>query len=359
VAKLVMDTQHLRDALIDSLVSSGHIKTTLVEKAFRKVPRELFLPNFTLDEVYSDGSIITKSIGATALSSSTAPSLMSSMIEILDLKKGQKVLEIGTGTGYNAAILSEIVGDPSLIYSIDIDQETVDEAQENLLKSEHLGVNIICGDGSRGFPGGTAFDRIIFTASTKKVPLAINRQLKTGGILVAPIWFNGTQITPAFVKQNDGSLISHVCVLGGFMAMRKDNAPSHHQFLNICTEHQNSFPPQELLRLLKLDPRNTDLSVEIFSEESSSTFAFGDSAAGIIDVKNNSAVLFSPDNRLFVYGSNKCLELLNSIEQKWFKLGRPDISRFEVIDYSLCPALSKNSSDFHFANKKLLVNIKR
>jgi len=164
--------------LVDSLFRQKIIKKKEIEKAFRKVRRDIFLPNFPLKEVYTDASIITKSSGITPLSSSTSPSLMASMLEILDLKPGHKVLEIGTGTGYNAAILAEITGDQKNVSSLDIDQETVSEAINNLNKAGYHDLHLLCRDANLGWPGKIKFDRIIFTASVKKLPQKVIDQLK-------------------------------------------------------------------------------------------------------------------------------------------------------------------------------------
>ena len=96
--------EFLRNKLADQLIEKGAIKSKEIEEAFRKVPREFFVHGLDIEEIYSDSSIITKTAGV-PLTSSTQPSLMAAMLEMLELKEELKVLEIGTGTGYNAAII--------------------------------------------------------------------------------------------------------------------------------------------------------------------------------------------------------------------------------------------------------------
>src|SRR2546428_12794983 len=98
-------------ALVDSLKASGCIRTPLVEAAFRAVPRHLFLPGTPLDLVYSDEAIPTKRFDGATVSSSSQPAIMAFMLEQLQLEPGHRVLEVGAGTGYNAALMGHIVGE--------------------------------------------------------------------------------------------------------------------------------------------------------------------------------------------------------------------------------------------------------
>ena len=100
----------LHHALVEELKGSGSIQSPEVEAAFRTVPRHLFLPGVPLEKVYSDEAIRTKSVGGVPVSSSSMPSIMAIMLEQLKLKPGHRVLEIGAGTGYNAALMAHIVG---------------------------------------------------------------------------------------------------------------------------------------------------------------------------------------------------------------------------------------------------------
>src|SRR6266567_2264621 len=96
----------LHQQLIDQLKSNRHITSRSVEAAFRAVPRHLFLPNIALKEVYQDQAIVTKSLDERVVSSSSQPTMMAIMLEQLQLQPGQRVLEIGAGTGYNAALMA-------------------------------------------------------------------------------------------------------------------------------------------------------------------------------------------------------------------------------------------------------------
>lgn len=355
----------LKDQLVDKLVREGYIQSAEIENAFRNVPRHFFLPEFGLPEVYTDCSIITQKLGIEPTSSSTAPSLMASMLENLRLEKGQKVLEIGTGTGYNAALLAEIVGDKREVFSVDIDQKIIQEAGQNLANAGYKDITMKCADGSKGFLEHAPFDRIIVTASVRNIPRLLVEQLKEGGIIVLPIWFNGTQITPALEKQKDSNLVGLSTTIGGFMELRSKTYQEMlaalpqkipEKGLLICSEHPELFDKRKLELLLKnvyeerplpsegiSPPRGSSFfiflallerkSVELFLEDGGNKFGFGDSAAGIVDLEGDSACLISRDNRVFVYGKPSAYQRVISLTKKWEGLKRPGVGRLQVYAY--------------------------
>src|SRR5215210_2312005 len=126
------DAAALHQALVDQLARAGLIRTPRVEAAFRAVPRHLFLPGLALDKVYSDVAIPTKHLDDVPISSSSQPAIMAIMLEQLGLEPGHRVLEIGAGTGYNAALMAHIVGATGRVITLDIDEDIVDNARRHL-----------------------------------------------------------------------------------------------------------------------------------------------------------------------------------------------------------------------------------
>ena len=195
----------LRNTLVAGLVRQGAIRNSAVREAFATVPRHRFVPQAALVTAYADRPVFIRWDAETPISSSTQPTMMAIMIEQLCLEPSNRVLEIGAGSGYNAAIMAHIVGDAGNVVTVDIDQDIVDEAAANLFKTGFHNVTCVCGDGFKGVPTGQPYDRVIVTVGAYDVSPHWVDQLKDGGILVAPLWFRGANLSVALRKE-DGEL---------------------------------------------------------------------------------------------------------------------------------------------------------
>ena len=172
--------QKLEDLII-IMKKSGFLNDKKVELAIRKIPRNEFVPISVKEKAYENVPLsIMKN------QTISQPSVVSRMTEWLDIKEGQKILEVGTGSGWQTAILSYLVGSGK-VYSIERHSELVEFAKKNLDKLGIDNVKIILGDGNLGIPEESPFDRIIITAACKKVPEPLLEQLSEGGLLIAPI----------------------------------------------------------------------------------------------------------------------------------------------------------------------------
>ena len=138
-----------------------------------------FVPEVPLEAAYSDQAILTKKTeSGLGLSSSSQPGIMAEMLEELQLEPGQRVLEIGAGTGYNAALLRHVVGESGRVVTVDVDADTAVRARRALKGS---GVTVVTGDGREGYARGAPYDRIIVTASAAEIPRAWYEQLEPEG----------------------------------------------------------------------------------------------------------------------------------------------------------------------------------
>lgn len=213
----------LRQALIDQLKQNipESILTPEIEEAFRAVPRHVFLPDLPLDQVYRDDAIVTKKEGDAPLSSSSQPSVMVMMLRQLDLEPGHRVLEIGAGTGYNAALMARMVGETGKITTVDIDDDTAARARERLTEAGFGRVEVVCADGGYGHEGSAPYDRIIITAGAAEIPPGWREQLKQGGRIVVPLSIlpGGRQMSVGF-ELNGERLTSVSLILCGFMPLR-------------------------------------------------------------------------------------------------------------------------------------------
>ncbi|MBQ1047811.1 methyltransferase, FxLD system [Micromonospora sp. C51] len=181
------DAQALRNKLVDDLIAQGIVRTPAVENALRTVPRHVFAPEVTTTQAYADETVVTKyDADGLATSSVSAPQVIAMMLELLAVQPGQRVLEIGSG-GYNAALLSELVGDTGHVTTIDIDEEVIARATRFLPEAGYHGVAAIQADGEFGLPDGAPYDRIIVTVGAPDIPPAWTAQLAPEGRLVVPL----------------------------------------------------------------------------------------------------------------------------------------------------------------------------
>jgi len=167
------------------LVENLKIELNLSEKvaeALKKVPRHVFVPPKYRHEAYVDTPLpIGK--GQTI----SAPHMVAIMCELLDLQEGEKVLEVGGGSGYHAAVVAEIVGKKGKVIAIERIPELAEKAKETLRKLGYDNVEIIIGDGSKGYEKEAPYDKIYVTASAPDVPKPLIDQLKVGGKMVIPV----------------------------------------------------------------------------------------------------------------------------------------------------------------------------
>jgi protein-L-isoaspartate(D-aspartate) O-methyltransferase len=214
----------LRDALAKYLREREAIRTARVEGAFRNVPRHLFVPHVDLDQAYSDDVISVKQQDGVSISSSSQPAIMALMLEQLDVRAGQKVMEIGTGTGYNAALLAHLVGAEGHVFSVELDEDLAEKARQHIEAAGYGDrVEVIADDGGYGYPEGAPYDRIIITASAWDITPSWWTQLKQSGRLVLPLSLRGPQVAAAF-EQRNGVLESLSLEPCGFMSLRGEFA---------------------------------------------------------------------------------------------------------------------------------------
>jgi len=171
-----------RERLVINLYRQGYIKTERVEQAFLRVPREVFLPDSLKNYAYVDTPL---HIGQGQTIS--APHMVAIMCESLDIKNNQKILEIGTGSGYHAAIVAQLVGEAGHVYTIERFESLAEKAKKNLNQAGCTNVFVEVGDGSCGLPFYQPYDRIYVTCAAPYMPQPLIDQLQDCGKLLVPI----------------------------------------------------------------------------------------------------------------------------------------------------------------------------
>jgi len=209
-----------RHALIWHLVYVGALHDAAVRDAMLAVPRHLFLPTEPLPRAYLDDAIPTKHTAAgIAISSASQPTMVAQMLEQLALVPGMRVLEIGAGTGYNAALMRTLVGDTGHITTIDIDADLTAAARAHLASVGITDVETVTADGAAGYAVNAPYDRVILTVGTGDIAPAWIAQLAPDGVLVLPLSIGTAQYSIAFARQ--GTLLwSRSLVRCGFMPLR-------------------------------------------------------------------------------------------------------------------------------------------
>jgi protein-L-isoaspartate(D-aspartate) O-methyltransferase len=187
-----------RDALVDQLTGRETLGRETVE-AMRAVPRHRFVPEGKRQAAYADTPL---PIGAGQTIS--APHMVAIMTDLLELAEGARVLEIGTGCGYHAAVTAEVVG-PENVYSVEYHDDLARQARETLAQTGYGAVSVRAGDGKRGWPDHAPYDRAYLTCAAPEFPRAVVDQVAPGGILLAPLGERRQTLVRAR-KRDDGSL---------------------------------------------------------------------------------------------------------------------------------------------------------
>jgi protein-L-isoaspartate(D-aspartate) O-methyltransferase len=355
-SSMAADPVSLREALVQSLLRTGAIRSPEVAAAFRAVPRDCFLPGVALADVYRDDAIITRrEPGGLPSSSSSQPSIMAIMIEQAGLRPGHRILEIGAGTGYNAAVLREVVGPAGRVVTVDIQPEVAQEAETHLRAAGHFDVVVATADGGFGYPAEAPYDCIMLTASASDISPYWRAQLRDGGLLVLPLRLRTQGLSVAFEKQ--GSLLASRSILcSGFMHLRGafgrgDNVVDMGDGLFLSGPGARAVPLDLLSALLAERPRALgDLIVPVNSfglggglgiylalEEPGVIDIFTahperwgfHALSGVIDLGARSLALVRQD-AVVVYGTDAAGEQMRRRAREWVALGRPGVEQLHI-----------------------------
>jgi len=185
-------------SLINELIRNGYLKTAGIIRAFERVDRIDFVPYEWQDQAYQNYPLLI-GYGQTI----SQPATVAFMLELLQPKRGDKILDVGSGSGWQTALLSDIVGEQGQVIGLEINDHLIELGQSNLKKYGFHQASIVKGNGWQGLPGQAPFDKIIVAAAGAFVPWPLKQQLKINGCLVIPV---GQGIQDILVIERDSEV---------------------------------------------------------------------------------------------------------------------------------------------------------
>lgn len=360
-------TEDLRAALADQLAKETLLTNPEWRAAFASVPREVFVPFYFQpcrgrpgwrlveggpewrEAIYADDALVTQingdecavdaarrgeTIEGTPTSSSSAPSLMAAMLAALNVRDGHRVLEIGTGTGYNAALVAHRLGDAN-ITTIEVDPAVCGRARRALAAAGYH-PRVVCGDGAGGVAANAPYDRVISTVAMTRVPPAWLAQTREGSLLLIPLRFAGHGGLMALLSRDatTGASGRFLCQYGGFMAVRSAPEPA---------------TPRVQAALLDETWRPTDVPPEALSDGHPAAFYLSlrcpqpyrviqftpdDGSTGTqtwgLGTDSSKFVLIQTGGTTKATATGPLWAALETAYTEWHELGRPERDRFGV-----------------------------
>jgi protein-L-isoaspartate(D-aspartate) O-methyltransferase len=342
------------DEFLDLIRRGGVTLTPELAAAFATVPREAFVPDgFRRNDggwarpgdddfrslVYQDDALVTKVRDRLPVSSSSQPSLMAIMIEALDVRPGHRVLEIGAGTGYNAALLATL---GAVVTSVDVQEDVAARARAALARAGVEGVTVQPGDGYAGHPGGH-FDRIIVTVGVAGLSPRWLDQLEPDGIIVAPVDHAGMHPVlaarrPQTLADPPGPLTATLVCHAGFMTAAGP----------LSATHPGSFPPPAAARELgeltpyappRFDPpldgipyRDLWYASGVWDRRTSHAAVPGvqQSCVALLDDDRTGGAVTLPDGSILTAGPTDLGPEATAILDRWLAAGRPGMPAWQV-----------------------------
>jgi protein-L-isoaspartate(D-aspartate) O-methyltransferase len=353
--------------------------------AFYKVPRHLFTPiiyeeinsaddkealkevviNYnqpnpeTLKKIYVDTPLVILAKENKVISTSSQPLVMSLMLRDLKIKPGNKVFEIGTGSGYNAALMAVLSGDSKNIISSEFNKEVVELAINNLKRAGYENIEVIAGDGGVGYSKRAPYDNIIATCGAPNIPWT--NQLSENGTIAMPLVTRGIETLCSLTKQSDGTLKGHLSLFVRFLHLEGVYSDKQHFSKNIASlqrivetrAEKNNDASKELEEILVLD-NGEDKALSLQKSKKRSKFEFflaltdENAMTYISDIKNHErgyalwhtgkeaskhglAVIFSKE--IISFGNEATTKMMIDSFNYWKKLGEPGINDYEISFY--------------------------
>lgn len=263
--------KQLNDRLVAEMRKRGTLRDKAVARAFLRTPRHLFAAETELTDAYEDRVVaVTRDLDGTAISSLSQPTIIAIMLQQLGLQPGHNVLEVGAGTGYNAALMAALVGEQGHVTTIDIDPDIAHHAHANLDRVGVKNVTVLAADGALGYAEHAPYDRIILTTSSWDIAPAWMQQLSDDGRLVLPLFITAQlQFSVAFDRSPHTLLKSTSHDAARFLTLRGSlQTPAMHDIyldeallLQDVIAHELAAPPDQIAAWLHHPPTHHSTAV--------------------------------------------------------------------------------------------------
>ena len=357
------------EPFVADLERQGSLQSQWLKDALLRVPRHLFIdryyepepvPHFVavdpqcpteqqLAAIYPDRGLMIRE--PPNHSAASQPSLVIDMLEALEVARGQKVLEVGTGSGWNAALLAFGVGDDRLVYSIDIQSDLVESARAHLRAVGFPNVNLRAADGGYGWPEAAPFDRIIVTVGSPDIPPSWPDQCADGGILLVPFKTGAIGDPLLRLRRHGARLEGEFVGWSGFRTLQGD----------FWSEDQDTLEPHShpaIETLLASEPTRVPLAEPMDMDARFFAHLKGARLRALLDLKGalppvppvfdrelHSICVADPERpEIKVYGDRRAGERLARAQQEWIALGRPKITDYKVELIDRAPATPEPST---------------
>jgi len=340
-----------RERYIAQIRRDGAELSAELVRAFATVPRETFIAEGFqrrdggwvrpgdadfLDTVYSDDVLVTKVEGRVPVSSSSQPSLMAMMLAALELRPGLRVLEIGAGTGYNAALLSAL---GARVTSVDVQADVAERARSALAQAGVVGVRVLLGDGYAGVPG-ERFDRVIVTVGVAGLSPRWLDQLDGTGPIVIPVEHAGTHPVLVVTGRPDGPVTASVLCPSGFMSAAGPLAADHPgrhpapAAARTLVEFALVAPPRWRSPLTALAYRDLWYAAGVWSSRATHAAVPGreQSVLALLDASRTGGAVVLPDGAVWAGGpeATHWAEQARSIVDRWESAARPPMQAWRI-----------------------------
>jgi protein-L-isoaspartate(D-aspartate) O-methyltransferase len=383
--------------LADELLARKAIVSPLVEAAFRQVPRHLFIDQArayvreqqqereivcdharpdaqVLDLIYRDQSVY---LGPSFRSTCSAPYCMAWMLEDLTPRPGMKVLEVGTGSGCNAALLAEIVGESSLVYSVELDEGLAESAKRHLHEAGYGEVTVLCGDGATGYASAAPYDAIIVTAGCADLSPAWVEQLAPDGAILYPFHVSPWDPT-ILVRRGKRGLRGRFTRLMNFVPCVSEvlGDPAEPETMEVSEARQLRTGPGQIVDA-NIPPRfrSSDsvlsyylyycLSLARDMRPEDRVVTMEGAFVGLADTSAREACIISrPGERIGtveVIGGMEVLNRLTEIVGSWEKMGRPLLKDYRIAlrPVTDCADMSKSQWVIDRKHYRYLISLRR